>query len=43
MKKIFLPSKECPVCKRNFTWRKKWAKDWKEVKYCSKKCSNSRL
>jgi hypothetical protein len=26
------------VCKRSFTWRKKWEKVWDEVKYCSKRC-----
>ncbi|WP_124979998.1 DUF2256 domain-containing protein [Nonlabens xiamenensis] len=33
-----LPTKVCPVCEREFTWRKKWAKDWEQVKFCSKKC-----
>ena len=37
--KVHLPKKVCPVCKLPFTWRKKWAKNWNEVKYCSKKCS----
>ncbi|WP_282076598.1 DUF2256 domain-containing protein [Epibacterium ulvae] len=37
-KKANLPQKICPVCLRPFTWRKKWAKHWDEVKYCSKKC-----
>ena len=26
--KADLPQKTCPVCRRPFTWRKKWAKDW---------------
>ncbi len=34
-----LPQKPCIICGRNFTWRKKWAKNWDEVKYCSKACS----
>lgn len=34
-----LPTKVCPVCEREFTWRKKWEKNWETVKYCSKKCS----
>ncbi|MCB0490475.1 MAG: DUF2256 domain-containing protein [Cyclobacteriaceae bacterium] len=38
MKKSLLPEKECLVCKRPFTWRKKWAKDWESVKYCSERC-----
>ena len=33
-----LPAKTCIVCKRPFTWRKKWEKDWGNVKYCSKRC-----
>ncbi|MEO1400979.1 MAG: DUF2256 domain-containing protein [Cyanobacteria bacterium J06635_1] len=28
----------CPVCQRPFTWRKKWAECWAEVKYCSERC-----
>ncbi|MBU2899473.1 hypothetical protein CSC80_12820 [Maribacter sp. 6B07] len=37
-KKIQLPSKICITCKRPFSWRKKWERDWDHVKYCSKKC-----
>ena len=37
-KKSDLPTKICPVCERPFTWRKKWAKDWENVKYCSERC-----
>jgi hypothetical protein len=33
-----LPVKTCLVCKRPFTWRKKWARDWENVKYCSQRC-----
>ena len=33
-----LPEKICLVCKRAFSWRKKWEKNWKEVKYCSQRC-----
>ncbi|WP_349322623.1 DUF2256 domain-containing protein [Asticcacaulis sp. MM231] len=33
-----LPCKPCKVCQRAFTWRKKWAKVWTEVKYCSDRC-----
>ncbi|WP_082863198.1 MULTISPECIES: DUF2256 domain-containing protein [unclassified Oleiphilus] len=42
MKKSDLPSKRCPVCERDFVWRKKWAKHWEQVKYCSKRCSGHR-
>ncbi|MBN3867492.1 DUF2256 domain-containing protein [Gluconobacter kondonii] len=37
-----LPSKICPACDRPFTWRKKWAKDWDQVRYCSEACKNVR-
>ncbi|MEL7089552.1 MAG: DUF2256 domain-containing protein [Planctomycetota bacterium] len=33
-----LPRKTCPVCGRDFVWRKKWERDWPSVKYCSKAC-----
>ncbi|NVJ88150.1 MAG: DUF2256 domain-containing protein [Flavobacteriaceae bacterium] len=42
MKKQHLPEKICPVCKRPFSWRKKWEKNWENVKYCSKKCSSNK-
>ena len=31
-------AKTCVVCGRTITWRKKWARDWDEVKYCSDAC-----
>lgn len=37
-RKSDLPSKVCPVCDRPFTWRKKWARDWEAVIYCSDRC-----
>ncbi|MES2268168.1 MAG: DUF2256 domain-containing protein [Bacteroidota bacterium] len=37
-----LPTKLCPVCKRPFTWRKKWAKCWGDVKYCSERCKGNK-
>ncbi|MDG2066270.1 MAG: DUF2256 domain-containing protein [SAR324 cluster bacterium] len=40
MKKSNLPSKVCPVCKRPFTWRKKWKLVWNEVVFCSKRCKS---
>ncbi len=36
--KADLPSKLCAACGRPFTWRKKWARDWDRVRYCSEKC-----
>lgn len=36
--KADLPSKPCACCGRPFTWRKKWARDWEQVRYCSDAC-----
>ena len=36
--KAYLPSKLCAVCGRTMTWRKAWAKNWEEVRYCSDAC-----
>ncbi|MDR9455761.1 MAG: DUF2256 domain-containing protein [Spiribacter sp.] len=33
-----LPSKICLVCERPFNWRRKWARDWEHVRYCSERC-----
>jgi hypothetical protein len=33
-----LQEKICLSCQRPFTWRKKWARDWDQVKYCSVRC-----
>ncbi|MBL8149767.1 MAG: DUF2256 domain-containing protein [Blastocatellia bacterium] len=33
-----LPVKICPVCLKPFTWRRKWKKNWADVKYCSDAC-----
>ncbi|WP_324207939.1 DUF2256 domain-containing protein [Flavobacterium sp.] len=37
-KKVNLPEKICNACQRPFSWRKKWEKNWEDVKYCSDKC-----
>lgn len=37
-KKPDLPTKVCPICGRPFVWRKKWARDWERVVYCSERC-----
>jgi len=42
LRKKNLPSKICPVCKRPFTWRKKWRLNWEKVRYCSNRCSNKK-
>jgi hypothetical protein len=35
-------SKTCLVCNKEFTWRKKWERDWENVKYCSERCRRSK-
>jgi hypothetical protein len=42
VKKATLPEKICPACGRPFTWRRKWAKDWDSVKFCSDACRTGR-
>lgn len=37
-----LPEKICATCGRSFAWRKKWAKVWEEVRYCSDRCRGER-
>ena len=34
--------KTCPVCEKPFSWRKKWEKNWEEVKYCSERCRRNK-
>jgi hypothetical protein len=33
-----LPQKPCAACGRPFAWRRKWARDWESVRYCSDRC-----
>ncbi|MBX2872557.1 MAG: DUF2256 domain-containing protein [Saprospiraceae bacterium] len=42
MKKQHLPEKICHSCGRAFAWRKKWAKNWEAVKYCSERCRRNK-
>jgi hypothetical protein len=42
VKKQDLPSKMCLVCNKPFSWRKKWEKNWDDVKYCSDNCRSKR-
>jgi len=37
-KKSDLPAKRCAHCGLPFSWRKKWERDWEQVKYCSERC-----
>ncbi|NCU88682.1 MAG: DUF2256 domain-containing protein [Proteobacteria bacterium] len=41
-KKLKLETKICIVCNKPFSWRKKWEKNWDNVKYCSERCRNSK-
>ena len=34
--------KNCVICQRPFQWRRKWARDWEHVKYCSDACRKRR-
>jgi hypothetical protein len=40
--KSFLPTKSCATCKKDFSWRKKWEKNWDEIKYCSDRCRKNK-
>jgi len=40
--KADLPDKVCAACRRPFSWRRKWAKDWESVRYCSDRCRDAR-
>jgi hypothetical protein len=37
-KKTDLPTRICARCGLPFSWRKKWARDWDNVKFCSERC-----
>lgn len=41
-KKENLATKVCAACERPFNWRKKWKKNWENVKYCSEKCRRNK-
>ena len=41
--KATLPSKPCVVCGLPMTWRRSWAKNWAEVKYCSDACRRKKV
>jgi hypothetical protein len=36
--KAALPSKPCAACGLPMTWRKRWARCWDTVKFCSDAC-----
>lgn len=37
-RKSDLPVKTCATCGRPMVWRRKWARVWDEVRYCSARC-----
>jgi hypothetical protein len=39
--KADLPEKTCIACGRPFSWRRKWARDWENVRYCSDRCRSA--
>ncbi len=41
VKKSDLPTKICENCKKPFAWRKKWEREWNNVKFCSDRCRNN--
>ncbi|MES1949060.1 hypothetical protein C84B14_17013 [Salinisphaera sp. C84B14] len=40
-RKADLPSKTCLYCQRPFSWRKKWARAWPEIRFCSQACKQA--
>ena len=40
--KAALPSKPCAGCGLAMSWRRRWAKNWAEVKYCSEACRRAK-
>ncbi|THD03362.1 hypothetical protein B1810_11635 [Panacagrimonas perspica] len=41
--KAALPSKPCATCGRPMTWRRRWARCWDEVKFCSEACRRAKV
>lgn len=41
--KANLPTKMCAACGRPFAWRKKWERDWENVRYCSDACRRGKV
>lgn len=42
VKKQHLPEKNCAACGRPFAWRKKWERDWEQVRFCSEACRRNK-
>ncbi len=41
--KADLPRRDCAHCGRPFSWRKRWARCWDAVKYCSDACRRGKV
>ena len=41
--KAALPAKPCMHCGRPMSWRRTWARNWDEVKYCSDACRRGKV
>ena len=41
-RKADLPSKPGAACGLSVAWRKKWERDWDNVKYCSDRCRRAK-
>jgi hypothetical protein len=41
--KAALPSKPCVACGRAMSWRRRWARTWVDVKYCSDACRRNKV
>jgi hypothetical protein len=37
------PTRTCAHCGRPFEWRKKWERDWEQVKFCSDACRRGKV
>jgi hypothetical protein len=35
--------KVCASCGRRFEWRRRWARSWEQVRYCSQRCRRRRV
>ena len=42
IKKSHFEEKICAACGLKFVWRKKWEKNWANVKYCSDRCRSKK-
>ena len=36
-------TKVCASCGRTITWRKKWERNWEQIRYCSERCRKHKV